>query len=104
MSIRTLIAIIYLKWLRVKRRLIKFLPMAGTSKAKVYNNLKLKQISEKSILQNTVVKELFGAYPQGILFNTENGYLVNSFDYVQVNRYLGNSGSYNFSEIMYCYS
>jgi len=99
MSNRAILAAIFLKWLLIKKRLVMLLPLPGKTKAAILNNLKLKQITQKSKLQKTAAIELFGRYAQGILFNTENGYLINSFDDVQVNRYLGNSGSYNFSEV-----
>ncbi|HVX50202.1 MAG TPA: FkbM family methyltransferase [Chitinophagaceae bacterium] len=99
MSFKTLLLAVYLKWLITVRRFLKFLPIAAKTRKRLDNNFKLKQIAERSKLQRAAVRELFGQHSQGVLFKTENGYLVNSFDDVQVNRYLGNTGSYNPSEV-----
>jgi FkbM family methyltransferase len=99
MSLKTILLALFLKWLYMRRRFIKLLPLPVKKKLRMLDSLKLRQLTVRSNLQSGAVKEMFGAFCSGVMFNTENGILINNTNDVQVSASLGNLGGYNKKEL-----
>lgn len=85
-----------LRWLQVQRKVQSLLNRKG----RVESNKKYKIEKSKfqSLLQETVIKETFGANVQSVVFETYNGTIISDIKDVQINKELG-TGAFNKQEI-----
>ena len=91
-------SLMQLKWLELKKKFLKFLPLSQRRKKVIIKRNKLKGLKLRSSLQQEVIQNLFGKATYGIVYNSYNGTLISSINDVQINHELA-KGSFNKKEI-----